>query len=398
MRPDSALPSPAPDALAHSRKLTALIRERIEAAGGWISFADFMEMALYAPALGYYAAGATNFGQAGDFTTAPELSPLFAQCLAIEAAPIMAIAPAILEVGAGSGRLAVDLLRALETLNALPERYEILEISADLRARQQEKLALEIPHLSGRIFWRDGLPERFSGLVLANEVLDAMPVSCVLWPEGGRDGVVLERGVTWQNPKGQEPEGFVWQTRPATDRLLEAALAIAERYPLPSGYMSEVGLPASDWSAAWGGILERGLLLLIDYGFPGREYYLPERREGTLFCHYRHRAHADPFFLPGLQDITAHVDFTAIIEAAYPAGLELLGYTSQARFLINCGLLSRLSPQLASDDPARFQTAAAARKLIEPHEMGEIFKVMALGKGLAAPLIGFSSGDKSHTL
>jgi len=390
MNLQSALPSPSPEALAHSQRLAALIREKIDA--GWLGFADFMALALYAPAYGYYAAGATNFGQAGDFTTAPELSPLFAQCLALQAEQVMNLStPTILEVGAGSGRLAVDLLRALEARGALPERYEILEIAPDLRARQEVMLAREIPHLMPRIVWRDDLPKRFSGLVLANEVLDAMPVACVVWPEGGRDGVVLERGVGWQ-------EGFVWQTRPATGRLLDAALAIARRYPLPVGFTSEVGLLASDWVAAWGNVLEQGVLLLVDYGFPGHEYYLPERHEGTLFCHYRHRAHADPFFLPGLQDITAHVDFTALIEAAHPAGLELLGYTSQARFLLNCGLLSLIPTQGARDDPARFRLAAAAHPLIEPHEMGEIFKVMALGKGLTVPLTGFSKGDRSHTL
>lgn len=387
------LPQPSPDALLHSRKLTAFIREKIEKAGGWIGFADFMESALYAPALGYYAAGATNFGGAGDFVTAPELSPLFAECLAVTAREVMRVAPCILEVGAGSGRLAADLLRALEGLGALPERYEILEISADLSARQKERLAREVPHLLERVFWRECLPERFSGLVLANEALDAMPVSCVVWPEGGRDGVALERGVVWQ-----EPEGFVWQTRPATGRLREAALKVAANYPLPSGYMSEIGLLASDWAASWGSILDKGLMLLIDYGFPGREYYLPERHEGTLFCHYRHHAHADPFFLPGLQDITAHVDFTSVIEAAHTAGLELLGYTNQARFLLNCGLLARFSERMATDDPTRFQVASAVHKLIEPHEMGELFKVMALGKGFSAPLAGFSEGDKSHTL
>jgi len=387
----NSLPAPSPEALLHSERLTAFIREKIAAAEGWISFAEFMEAALYAPALGYYAAGASKFGEAGDFVTAPELSPLFAECLAVTAKEVMALAPAILEVGAGSGRLAVDLLSALETMQALPSRYEILELSADLAARQKETVMREIPHLRDRVFWRTSLPESFSGLVLANEVLDAMPVSIVIWPEGGRDGVVLERGVGWD-----ELSGFVWQTRPATGRLRERALMIAEEYPLPSGYMSEIGELASDWVASWGSILEQGLLLLIDYGFPGREYYFPERSEGTLFCHYRHHAHPDPFFLPGLQDITAHVDFTALIEAGHARGLELLGYTTQARFLLNSGILSRFSERMAGSE--RFLLASSVHKLIEPHEMGEIFKVMALGKGLALELTGFSGGDKSHTL
>jgi SAM-dependent MidA family methyltransferase len=388
------LPSVDPDSLAHSQRLHAVISRQIEAARGWISFADFMAAALYAPGLGYYTAGMQKFGAIGDFVTAPELTPLFAQALARQAAQIMSMsAPHILEAGAGSGRLAADLLLALEALDALPESYNILEISPDLRHRQRALLEQQVPHLLHRVVWQDDLPDHFSGLALGNEVLDAMPVHCVTW----QDGAILERGVTL-DADGQ----FQWRRRPATGRLLQEAKSIAEKYPLPSGFEgvafeSEIALVAPAWAAAWGERLAQGCLLLVDYGFPRREFYHPDRRGGTLMCHYRHWAHPDPLILPGLQDITAHVDFTALIAAAYPAGLELLGYTNQAQFLLNCGLLDDLAA-LEPGGPSYFKAASAAQKLIAPHEMGELFKVIAMGKGMDAPLMGFARGDKSHTL
>jgi SAM-dependent MidA family methyltransferase len=360
------------------------------AGGGWLSFADFMSAALYAPGFGYYTAGARKFGTEGDFVTAPELTPLFARTLARQAAEIMAMsAPAILEAGAGSGRLAADLLLALEALNSLPERYFILEVSADLRDRQRERLATQAPHLCERVVWLDDLPESFAGLVLGNELLDAMPVHRVLWQENTGDNAILEQGVAL-DAAGQ----FGWQTRPATGRLRAAAQRLAEEHRIPPGFESEVPLAAPAWVAAWGERLTEGALLLIDYGFPRHEFYHPDRHGGTLMCHYRHHAHPDPFFLPGLQDITAHVDFTGIIEAAFAAGLELSGYTNQAQFLLNAGLLQELERL----PPATLKAASATQKLIAPHEMGELFKVMALGKGLTKPLSGFVNGDKSHTL
>lgn len=383
------LPMPAADALAHSADLTRVLAEEIDAAGGWLGFDRFMSSVLYTPGLGYYAAGARKFGAAGDFITAPELTPAFAWSLAAQVAQILEVtAPRIIEVGAGSGRLAADLLLELEARGVLPESYAILDLSGELRARQRAAIAASAPHLLSRVEWLDALPERFDGLVLGNELLDALPVHLVRW----REGDVLECGVI--NDGGR----FAWAERVATGRLRERALSLAGECAIPAGYRSEIGLAASAWVAAWGEVLGRGVLLLIDYGFPRREYYHPQRAEGTLMCHYRHHAHDDPFFLPGLQDITAHVDFTAIAEAGHTAGLELLGYTTQATFLLNCGLTDALG-RIPADDAVRYLPLAnAAHKLISPAEMGELFKVIALGRGVAAPLAGFARGDRCATL
>lgn len=380
---------PSLDPMTRSAALRAEIRRRIAAAGGWVSFADFMELALYAPGLGYYMAGAQKFGAAGDFVTAPELTPLFARALARQAAEIMAMsAPRILEAGAGSGRLAADLLRALEAAAALPERYEILELSPELTARQRQTLMRDAPRLLERVHWRECLPERFSGLVLANEVLDAMPVHVVQW----QDAAILERGVTWG-----EDARFQWRTRPAAGRLRMEAERVGRECRLPPGYVGEISLLAPAWAATWGDRLEAGCLLLVDYGFPRHEFYHPDRDGGTLMCHYRQHAHPDPFHLPGLQDISAHVDFTAVIAAAHSTGLRLSGYTQQARFLLNCGLLDDLAT-LEASSPAYLENAAATQKLLAPHEMGELFKVMALSKGIKTPLVGFTHGDRGHAL
>ena len=314
-----ALPQPSPEAQAYSDALKRRITAEIDAAGGWIGFERFMELALYAPGMGYYSGGAHKFGAAGDFVTAPEISSLFSQTLAVQAAQVMALsAPQIIEVGAGSGRLAADLLLELERRNALPEHYRILELSGELRERQRANIALRAPQLLARVDWLDRLPEQFDGLVLANELLDAMPVALVVW----NDATILERGVAWE--RGKVAENFdghlVWRDRPAAGRVLDRALALAGETVFPAGYLSEINLAAADWTAAWGRILGRGALVLIDYGFPRHEYYHEQRNTGTLMCHYRHQAHGEPFFLPGLQDITAHVDFTAIVEAGFDAG------------------------------------------------------------------------------
>ncbi len=384
-----SLPAPTPDALAHSQELQQRLQEEIQAADGWMPFDQFMGSCLYAPGLGYYTAGAHKFGAAGDFVTAPELTPLFARALAHQATQVMALsAPHIIEAGAGSGRLATDLLLALEALDQLPESYGILELSPDLKERQRQSLEQRAPHLLARVRWLDELPEHFSGLVLGNEVLDAMPVHCVTW----QDGAILEKGVAL-DAEG----GFIWQERPATGRVLEEATAIAGECLLPPGFSSEVLLAGPAWAATWGSRLDQGALLLIDYGFSRREFYHPQRHGGTLMCHYRHQAHPDPFYLPGLQDITAHVDFTGVIATAFPAGLELLGYTSQAQFLFNCGLLQELEALEPGSLPY-LKAAAAVQKLVQPQEMGELFKVIAMGKGLGDSLLGFSQGDRSHTL
>lgn len=384
------LPSPDPAALAHSQRLTQYILNEISGADGWISFGRFMEMALYAPGLGYYTAGARKFGSAGDFVTAPEMTGLFGQALALQIRQIMQhSAPQILEVGAGSGRLAADLLLELERLECLPEQYRILDLSADLRQRQQETIATAAPHLLDRVTWLDRLPEEFSGVVLANELLDALPAEIVAWRENG----IFNRGVVAVNAEGR----FTWSERPATGVLLASAEEIGAQCQLPPGFESEISLAARAWAAEWAHRLSSGALLLIDYGFPQREFYHQQRGRGTLMCHYRHHAHPDPFYLPGLQDVTVHVDFTAIIAAAHGAGLELLGYTSQGQFLLNCGILERLAA-LPNDSLDYIRAAGAVNKLIMPHEMGELFKVIAIGRGLDAELCGFAQGDQSHRL
>ena len=384
--PTATLPAPSPEAAQHSTRLTEFIRQDIAAHGGWISFARYMELALYAPGLGYYTAGAHKFGTAGDFITAPELSPLFGRTLARQAAEIMShSAPHILELGAGSGKLAADMLAELKLLGSLPDSYEILEVSADLRARQQALMRERLPHLLDRMHWLDTLPERFSGAIIANEVLDALPVHLVHW----RDSAISERGVAVSE------QGFVWQERPISDAAL---LDAAQRIKVPDDYVSEICLASRGLINSLAQRLEQGAILFIDYGFGAREFYHPQRSSGTLMCHYRHHAHDDPFFLPGLQDITAHVNFTGIAECGIDAGLELTGYTSQAFFLINCGITALLHDTPPEDLRDYLPLSAQLQKLTSPAEMGELFKVIALGKKMANPLSGFVRGDLTRSL
>jgi SAM-dependent MidA family methyltransferase len=363
------------------------VRRELAADGGWMSFARYMELVLYAPGMGYYSAGARKLGADGDFTTAPELTPLYGHCIAQQARQILALGPdEILEVGAGSGALAAELLEELDRLGAAPRRFLILELSADLRARSRDLLAERVPHLMERIAWLNVLPPAFEGMIIGNEVLDAMPVHVVRATEHGVEegGVVASRG----------DRPFEWSFRPAAGELRAAA----DQLGLAPGYVTEIALTARAFVRSVGEILERGVMLFVDYGFPAREYYHPQRAQGTLMCHYRHRAHADPFFLPGLQDDTTHVDFSAIATAATRVELDVLGYTSQEQFLVNCGitdLMLRSSPE----DPARYlPTAAAASKLLSPAEMGELFKAVAFGRGVPDELVGFRSGDRRHTL
>jgi SAM-dependent MidA family methyltransferase len=374
---DSALPAPAPDALAASRALLGRIGAELASRGNWISFARYMELALYEPGLGYYAGGSTKLGAPGDFVTAPETGTLFARTLARQVGEILAPDEAILEFGAGSGALAAALLDQLPA--GTP--YLILEPSAELAARQRARLG-------GRAVWLERLPPRFRGVMLANEVLDAMPVHTVTWTREG----VAERGVCAN-------EGMLaWCERPAQGELRAAARALAIELPPSGRYESELGLAARRWMRSVGAILERGALLAIDYGFGAREYYHPQRSMGTLMCHYRHRAHGDPFYLPGLQDITAHVDFSALAQSALDAGLDVLGYASLAGFLIECGITELLA-ETDPDDVSRYAPLAAqANRLVSPAEMGELFKVLAVGRGVERPLAGFTRGDRSHTL
>ena len=380
------LPSPTAEEQAHHDNLAQRLREEIAAAGGAIPFDRFMELALYAPGLGYYAAGKQKFGAHGDFITAPELGPLFARCLARPCQSLLTELNGgdILEAGAGSGVLATDLLLELESLGQLPNRYLILELSADLQARQAETIKRRAPHLFKHVYWLAELPGDFRGLVLANELLDAMPVTRFQITETG----INELYVGW------ESDHFVWREKPAS----AAVRARVEPLGLAAGYTSEINLRAEAWVRSIATIVKQGAILLIDYGFPRAEFYHPQRTQGTLMCHYKHHAHDDPLRLVGLQDITAHIDFSAIAEAGTEAGLALSGYTSQAAFLLGCGLEQIMAASDPEDARAHLGLTQQVKKLTLPHEMGELFKVMALGRGIKEPLCGFSMQDRRGRL
>lgn len=404
MPTETSIPVSA-DALTHSQRVSAFLHEQIQQAGGWLPFSSWMHHVLYAPGLGYYAAGNTKLAEpqrtgtaslSGDFVTAPQLTPLFGQTVARQVAEVLRQTDTldVLEFGAGSGAFAQDILNALDA-EGLKTRYFILEVSADLRTRQQERLK----SWSDRIQWLDALPESFSGCVVANEVLDAMPVELFVWSDQGE---VLVRGVTSaQNLDSSSGTiQFSYEDRTASAALTEI---VRTRMPALPGYRSEINLQAEAWVRDMGKWLSCGAALLLDYGFPRHEYFHPQRQHGTLMCHIQHRAHDDVFLAPGLQDITAHVDFTAIAEAAETAGLNVMGYTSQARFLLNAGLPDLLtafaqSERALSDPRHQASTHAAVQKLISEAEMGELFKVIALGRGLSAPLSGFTRGDRSGQL
>ena len=375
MRP-AELPPPDPDALAASRRLLDRIGAELGASGNWISFARYMELALHEPGLGYYAAGSRKLGPAGDFVTAPELSPLFARTLARQLHEVLQPGEAVLEFGAGSGALAEVLV------SELPEvKYEILETSPELKERQKERLG-------DRVEWLDRLPQGFRGVMIANEVLDAMPVHAIAWTNAG----IVERGVCI------DENHLAWSDRPASTDIDSSSRKIRIDLPPSGRYESELALLARLWMHSLGRILQRGAILVIDYGFPEREYFHPQRSMGTLACHYRHHVHADPFYLPGLQDITAHVDFSALARAAGEGGLEMLGYATQAQFLVNCGLTEVLAKENADDAARYLPAAAAAQKLLSPSEMGELFKVLAVGRGIDRPLMGFAAGDRRNAL
>ena len=385
------LPAPDADAQAHSETLRQLIQREITASGGHISFARFMQLALYAPGLGYYSAGLHKFGAAGDFVTAPELGTLFARCLAQQCLPLLQeLGEAdLLEVGAGSGALATDLLLALEPHGQLPRHYYILELSADLRQRQARQLHERAPHLAARVQWLESLPQQpLRGIVLANELLDAMPVERFRIDAGG----LQQLCVAWQ---GNE---FVWHTTPADAALAGGIQSRIDTTSLPSGYTSEINLQAEAWLRSMAGLLEAGVILLIDYGYPRAEFYHAGRPDGTLLCHYRHRAHANPLTLVGLQDITSHVEFTALAEAGTEAGLTLLGYTSQAAFLLASGITQLAEQSAGNDARAQMALAQEIKKLTLPQEMGELFKVMAFGRGIDTPMTGFALQDRCGRL
>jgi SAM-dependent MidA family methyltransferase len=378
-----SLPEPSADALAASRALQQVIREDIRANGSWIPFSRYMDLALYAPGLGYYAGGSAKLGKDGDFTTAPEITSLFGATLAEFAAEIAGAQPVrMLEFGAGTGKLARDMLDALARRGTPVASYAIVELSAELRARQQQALAAH-----PIVTWLDAPPAAFSGMVIANEVLDAMPVPLLL-RQGGR---WLTRGVSL------EGEAFAFADHAGGDPL---ATQVPDADALPEGYLTEVHPQQAGFVRMLADMLragEGGAALLIDYGFPAHEYYLPQRMQGTLMCHYRHHAHGDPFFLPGLQDITAHVDFTEIARAGIGAGLDVQAYMSQAAFLLLAGLPSLLGREPV-EDPARWLPLAnAVQKLTSPAEMGELFKVLVFTHGLALPE-KYLLQDRSHRL
>ena len=394
-------PLPQPDAIAqgHSQALSEKILAAIDAAGGWIPFNEFMALALYAPGLGYYSGGAQKFGAAGDFVTGPEMTPLFGQTLAQTIAPILAASkPVVTEAGAGTGKLAGDLLQALEAMGQLPECYNILELSAELAERQRAHLAATVPHLIDRVRWLSALPDSITGAVIGNEVLDAMPVELVRWVggQGQRLGVSIEHlndGIRFVTTPGE-----------TSPDLAERICALAKKYEWPDDYTTEISEAGPAWITTLAQRMSQGALLLIDYGFPRHEFYHHERTGGTLMCHYRHRAHPDPYYWPGLQDITAHVDFTAIAEAGFDAGMEVTGYCTQAGWLMDAGLLDILAAKQPTDPaqmtPDWVRTQHAVQTLLSPAEMGEFFKVILLTRGLPGTLRipGFIRSDRSHTL
>jgi SAM-dependent MidA family methyltransferase len=379
-------------AAEHSRRMRDYLLDQISAAGGWLSFERFMDLALYAPGAGYYSGGAQKFGLGGDFTTAPEVSALFGACVAVQCEEILRrlTAGSILEIGAGSGRLAADVLARLDSLQKLPERYWILEISAELRDRQREHIARHQPRLLERVQWLDRPPENsFDGVILANEVLDALPVARFRW----RTDAIEELGVVTLDGR------FAWQGRPATAAMAKICRALSPAGGgWDDGYVSEHCPRMVAWTSAVTRKLRKGAALWFDYGLPRAQYYLPERHDGTLLCHFRHRAHGDPFVMVGLQDITAWVDFTLLAEASREAGFQLAGFTTQAHFLAGTGI-DREMQQSAGDDAHQYaRLANQARQLMLPGEMGERFKAMAWQRGMPEPLRGFEVKDLRHTL
>jgi len=397
MRPDDDI---SDDELRHTLRVRESIARAITAAGGWISFERYMDLALYEPGLGYYSAGAHKLGAGGDFTTAPEISSLFGACVAKQCAEVMSAVRegSILEVGAGSGRLAVDILARLESLAQLPARYLILEVSADLKERQRTLLHAALPHLRDRVVWLDALPEPFDGVILANEVLDALPVTRFRW-----DGTVFEElGVTFSDG------AFSTAARPADPAMRDRCKALMANAMLSAGarqgtlaldgYVSEYSPRLPSWARGVARSLRTGAVLWFDYGLPRAQYYLAERRDGTLLCHFRHRVHDDPFRYPGLSDITAWVDFTTMAEAAGAAGCYLAGFTTQAFFLAGMHIDAEMHANARGDANRFARLANQARQLMLPGEMGERFKAMAWLRGLDLELSGFALQDLRHTL
>ena len=399
-RVESALPVPDREALAISQELSTRIAAEIARHGGWLSFARYMEMALYEPGLGYYSNPGQVFGAAGDFVTAPELTPLFGATLARQVSPwlkdpaLVGSGQVVLEVGGGSGMLAAQLLNALDNVGHHEVRYLILELSAERREHQRQTLKSLAPGLMDRVGWLDTFPESFAGVVVANELLDAMPVQLFEW-QADAEAELQEMGVTWVDGR------FAWAPRPADAELTETVAALRNRLG-PEGaqwhspYRSEICPAQQAWMRTLADCMTAGVVMLLDYGFAAPEYYHPQRDQGTLMCHYRHRSHADPFLWPGLSDITAHVDFTALARAATAEGYSMEGYNSMSAFLLNAGLLDELADLPREPESFWFAQAQAVQQLISEAEMGELFKVIAFEKNLreAVSVLGFG-GDRA---
>ena len=435
-----AMPVPSADALRASEQLVACIQAEIDRAGGWIPFSRYMEMALYEPGLGYYSNPGMVFGAAGDFVTAPELTPLFGATLARQLVPwlkhptLAGEGQVVLEVGAGTGMLAAQLLNAMDNAGLKEVRYLILELSAERREQQRQTLRNLAPGLLSRVQWLMDFPERFAGVVVANELLDAMPVQIFEWraeavadagqvaeaaaPAGAVDaeaavsagavdteaaapaGAVAAEGRVQEMGVSVDEEGrFVWAGRPADETLCEAVQAVraevgeAQASAWPSPYRSEVCLAQQGWLKTLGERMSAGVVLLLDYGFAAQEYYHPQRAEGTLMCHYRHHSHTEPFLWPGLNDMTAHVDFSALARSAPEAGFSLLGYTNMATFLMNAGVLDELAELPREPEQFWFAQAQAVQQLISEAEMGAFFKVIAFERGMQAPVSALGFGE-----
>jgi len=395
------LPEPNDEAKGRSQVLCEQIKNLCQSSdsdqGGAIPFSEFMQQALYAPGLGYYSGGLQKFGAAGDFITAPEVSPLFSQCIAKQVSEVLKhyASSKLLEFGAGSGVMAAELLMELERLEALPDQYLIMELSSELKQRQQETISNKAPHLLERVVWLEGLPEElFDGVVIANEVLDAMPVECFRVSNGEVE--VLKIGV--------ENEKFISRYAKADELVTNKVRDIEERLresangPLPEGYCSEYNPSIKPWLDSIYRVLSHGLVLLIDYGYPVSEYYHEERKTGTLMCHYQHRAHPNPLWYPGLQDITAFVDFTDVAYSAAEAGFDISGYTTQAAFLMASGLDELHQLQVTDDPKQQILLAQQIKTLTLPSEMGERFKVMGLTKNYDTSLRGFALQDFRNRL
>jgi SAM-dependent MidA family methyltransferase len=388
MKHTLSLPEPDADALAHSQKLLSRIKQEITAHDGAISFRRYMEMALYEPALGYYVAGAHKIGEQGDFITAPEISALYSRCLANQCAEVIANTHGdLLELGAGSGTMACDILLELEKQQALPEHYYILDLSPDLKQRQYETLQKHAPQLLEKVSWLTSLPDAFNGIIIGNEVLDAMPVDVFTQ----HNEQVYEHHVIVENDKLLE------QLRPANDDLHQQVMAL--NIPLDATpYTSEINPSLDGWFTSIAASLKQGVVLLIDYGYPHSEYYLPERNKGTLICHYQHLVNEAPLHYPGLQDITASVDFSAVAQSADKAGLNVAGFNSQAAFLSNAGLEAHFMQALDAKPDDQYKLAQQVRTLSLPSEMGERFKFIALTKDYNKPLQGFAALDQRYRL